>query len=255
MLRSSTVRRCLATVAVAASLASAACTGSRPELVDEERTTTTEPSTTTTEPAPIAEVAEATGDAIDIFADATTETPVRRLTAAEATAAPNIPIVFLVKSKTEDRLEVYLPVPPAGSTGWVRIKDVSRAADPFRIEVSLADHRLRVYDRDDMVLDEPVAIGTTDRPAPGGTYYLKELLQPPDGGGPYGVYAYGISGFTTALTSFNAGQGLIGIHGTNDPSVMGQDVPLGSIRLPNESITRLVTEIGLPLGTPVEILP
>ena len=105
------------------------------------------------------------------------------------------------------------------------------------------------------MLDEPVAVGTSDTPSPGGTYYLKELLRPSNPDGAYGVYAYGLSGYSNELTSFNCGDGVIGIHGTNDPSSIGTDVSHGCIRLTNEAITRMVDEIGLPLGTPVEIDP
>ena len=56
------------------------------------------------------------------------------------------------------------------------------------------------------------------------------------------------------LTSFNGGTGVIGLHGTNDPSSIGGDVSSGCIRMQNDVIERLVNEIGLPLGTPVEIL-
>ena len=91
-------------------------------------------------------------------------------------------------------------------------------------------------------------------PTPGGIYYLKELLQPPSPNGPYGTYAYGLSGFSNVLESFNGGPGVIGIHGTNDPSAIGTDVSSGCIRLNNAVIERLVNDIGLPLGTPVESL-
>ena len=238
-------------------VAASACTGSRPKLADEPATTTTltEPTTTTTQSTSLTEVAQARTDTIDLFADATSATPSRQITAAEATSAPNIPLVFLVKDKDDERIEVYLPVEPAGSSGWVRREDVTVSSVTFRIEVSLAEHRVRVYDRGEVVLDEPAAIGTTDRPSPGVVTYIKELLQPPDANGPYGAYAYGLSGFATDLASFNDGQGVIGIHGTNDPATVGQDVDRGCIGLTNEVITRLVDEIGLPLGTPVEIAP
>lgn len=242
-------------MAVVAGLAGAGCTGQRPTLAAKADTTSTSSTTTTTIKATgPAEVAEAKSDAIDVFPDATAAAPARRISAADATAAPNIPIVFLVKGRAEDRIEVYLPGPPSGSTGWVRADDVKVATDPYRIEVSLAAHRMRVFELDQVVLDEPVGVGRTDRPAPGGVYYLKELLQPPDPSGTYGAYAYGFSGFSTVLASFNGGAGVIGIHGTNDPSSIGQDTPTGCIRLANDVMKRLVADIGLPLGTPVAIL-
>ncbi|WP_338052762.1 L,D-transpeptidase [Protofrankia coriariae] len=45
---------------------------------------------------------------------------------------------------------------------------------------------------------------------------------------------------------------MIGIHGTNQPNLLGQDVSHGCIRVSNETITRLARL--LPLGTPVEIV-
>lgn len=56
------------------------------------------------------------------------------------------------------------------------------------------------------------------------------------------------------LQSFNGGQGVLGIHGTNEPDKLGQDVSSGCIRLHNDVIDRLVNQIGLPLGTPVEVI-
>lgn len=68
----------------------------------------------------------------------------------------------------------------------------------------------------------------------------------------YGPYAYGLSGFSNVLTEFNGGYGVIGIHGTNDPSSIGRDVNQGCIRMSNTGITTLAAI--LPLGTPVEII-
>lgn len=256
---SALVRRwVLAPALLAATIVGGACTAERPELAEDESTTTIDESTTSTttvtadEPG---EVAQVTGESIEVFPDATTDVAAQTIVVATASATPGVPLVFLVNDRDGDRLEVFLPGPPVGSTGWIRESDVSVARVPFRIEVTLTGHRLRVYEDDDVVLDEPVGIGTTDRPAPGGVHYLKELLQPPDPTGPYGSYAYGLSGFTTSLSSFDNGQGFVGIHGTTDPASVGVDTATGSLRLADEVIARLVNEIGLPLGTPVEILP
>jgi lipoprotein-anchoring transpeptidase ErfK/SrfK len=56
------------------------------------------------------------------------------------------------------------------------------------------------------------------------------------------------------LESFAGGEGVIGIHGTNGPELVGTDVSHGCIRMLDADVTRLVTEFGLPLGTPVQIL-
>lgn len=250
------LRRALAASLALALLAISACGGDRPELAEEPETTTTavEETTTTTQGFEPADVAQANEMRIDVFADAEADTPEREIVSGVDTSVDTIPIVFLVKSLGEERVEVYLPVRPNGSTGWVDADDVTITRVNHRVEVGITEKRIRVYDGAELVVDEPVGVGRSDRPTPGGVYYLKELLQPPTPDGPYGIYAYGLSGFSNVLESFNGGPGVIGIHGTNDPGSIGQDVSSGCIRLNNDVIDRMVTEIGLPLGTPVEIL-
>lgn len=239
-------------------LAASACAGERPTLAEPTSSTTEAETTTTTAPAPTgAQIAQAKAPSIDVFATETDAAPQRQIVAGVDTSVDTIPIVFLVKTEAEEgaeRVEVHLPVRPNGSSGWVNIADVTVSRVPYRIEVGISEHRIRVFQDDEVIVDEPVGVGRTDRPTPGGVYYLKELLQPPDPNGPYGTYAYGLSGFSNVLTSFNGGPGVIGIHGTNDPSAIGSDVSSGCIRLNNDVIERLVEVVGLPLGTPVEIL-
>jgi lipoprotein-anchoring transpeptidase ErfK/SrfK len=237
----------------------AACAGERPELSDTTTTTSTTepPTTTTTEPEPpAAEVAEAKEKSVDVYPSEDATAPDRQIVAGVDNSVDTIPVVFLVKSRDpgDDRVEVYLPIRPNGSSGWVDAADVTVTAVPYRIEVKIAEHRLLVFKDEEVILDEPVGVGRSEVPTPGGIYYLKELLQPPNPNGSYGTYAYGLSGFSNVLKSFNGGTGVIGIHGTNEPEKVGTDVSHGCIRLHNEAIERLVEEIGLPLGTPVEIL-
>ena len=80
-----------------------------------------------------------------------------------------------------------------------------------------------------------------------------KLLEPPDPNGPYVPYAFGLSGLSEQLTSFNGGNGRLGLHGTNDPDSIGQDVSHGCIRVANDVVIQLA-EL-LPLGTPVQISP
>ncbi|MDQ1711673.1 MAG: hypothetical protein QOE45_1123 [Frankiaceae bacterium] len=163
------------------------------------------------------------------------------------------PLTFLLKSQPGGTwLEMFLPIRPNGSTGWVRATDVSVVGVPFRIDVLRAEHRLRLYENGKLKKDFAVAIGTNNTPTPGGTFYLKELLVPTNSGGFYGPYAYGLSGFSNVLTTFAGGDAVIGIHGTNDPSKIGSDVSHGCIRMRNADITYLAKL--LPLGTPVHIL-
>jgi len=162
------------------------------------------------------------------------------------------PLTFLLKDDRPGWLQVHLPVRPNGSTGWVREADVTVAGVPYRIDVFRSRHLLRLFKDGTLVEEIPVGIGKENTPTPGGVFYLKELIIPANEGDFYGPYAYGLSGFSNVLTKFGGGEGVIGLHGTNDPASVGGDASSGCIRLRNSDITRLARL--LPLGTPVRIL-
>ena len=161
------------------------------------------------------------------------------------------PRVFLVKKRAPGWEQVYLPVRPNGSTGWVRDADVELSLDPYRVVVARAAHTVTVYRDGRVVRTSEAAVGRAAMPTPTGTYFLTELLKQPDPNGMLGPYAFTLSAFSNVLYSFGGGPGQIGLHGTNTPGLLGQDVSHGCIRLPNATITALARI--LPLGTPVEI--
>jgi lipoprotein-anchoring transpeptidase ErfK/SrfK len=163
------------------------------------------------------------------------------------------PLTFLERAQEHGWVKVLLPVRPNGAQGWVKASDVRLTSHHYKIRVELAAHRLLVTDGTKTILDTPVGVGTTDTPTPGGLYYTKELLQPPDPNGAYGHYTYGLSGFSNVIFNFQGVDGVIGIHGTNDPTSIGKDVSHGCLRISNEAIDMLAAK--LPLGVPVEIVP
>ena len=199
-------------------------------------------------------MAESRTPSLAVFDQPDAPQPVRQLAHPQPSGAP---LVLLVQERQPSWLKVLLPVRPNGTTGWVRRADVNLYEHDFRIVVDIGAHRITVMKGPDVFLQEPIGVGTTDTPTPGGLYYTKELIEPIDDSGrpfpngPYGPYAYGLSGFSEVLYDFAGGEGVIGIHGTNDPSSLGRNVSKGCIRLSNAAITRLART--LPLGVPVEI--
>jgi lipoprotein-anchoring transpeptidase ErfK/SrfK len=167
--------------------------------------------------------------------------------------AVGAPLTFLVDEVADGWLRVLLPVRPNGSTGWIRTEDVTLARTPFRLEISLEAFELTVHEGDEVRLVAPIGLGTDETPTPHGRYFVTELLQPPDPDGPYGPYAFGLSGFSEVHRDFAGGEGVIGVHGTDDPGSIGRRASNGCIRVHNEVVAELATF--LPLGTPVEILP
>jgi hypothetical protein len=192
--------------------------------------------------------AHAATDTIEIYEAPEASTPIATLPRLNEHGVVN---VFSVKEFRPGWIRVALPTPPNGSQGWLRLRDVDLYAVPYEIKVHLASKRLEVWNRGHLELSFPIGIGKKSTPTPGGDYYIKELLRPTDPSGPWGTYAYGLNGFSNSITLEEGKPGVIGIHGTNDPSSVGMEVSNGCIRLRNGDIERLVPVI--PLGTPVTI--
>ena len=66
----------------------------------------------------------------------------------------------------------------AGSAARIRAEQASVVTHDFRIVVELGAHRITAYQGRDVLLSEPIGVGTRDAPTPGGLYYIKELFQP-----------------------------------------------------------------------------
>jgi len=161
--------------------------------------------------------------------------------------------VFVVLQRRDDMAEVLLPLRPAGSSGWIKLSDVKLSQHRWRIVVELAAYRLTVFQGPDGVRVETIGIGTAGTPTPGGRWFTTELLRPLKPDGPYGPYAFGLSGFTGTGDGPAGTNGELGLHGTNDPSTLGRNVSLGCLRMSNEAISALATQ--LPLGVPLDIRP
>ncbi len=208
----------------------------------------------------------AAAPAFTVVAEATAPEVVARVAAADdadevgrfAHPTPvGTPMVFRVVDGGADGssewIEVFLPVQPNGTVGFIKRADVTLTNNPYRVEIDRDAFNLRVFKQDALWLETNVAIGTGDTPTPVGDFYLLELLAPPNPDGDYGPFAFGLSGFSEVLESFGgADTAIIGLHGTNDPTSLGTNVSHGCIRLANDVITELAQT--LPLGTPVLIV-
>jgi hypothetical protein len=165
-------------------------------------------------------------------------------------------IVCLVIQELGDGwVQVVLPTSAVGTTGWVARDDVTLTRHRFRIEVARGPHTLTVYSGDDVTLTAPVALGP-DAPAAGARLFVTDLVRPAAGVvGPYGAYAYDLSGPAPDLAAFVSGMGVVAVHGTTDPTTLGGDAPQGAIAVDGAVVSQMVEAIGLPLGTPVDVVP
>ena len=160
--------------------------------------------------------------------------------------------VLLVEEQVGEWAKVRLPARPNHSAGWVPVSDVSLEELELEVYIDLATKTLTVHNGEELLVHSSIAIGSDENPTPTGTFYVTDKLETPDPGGAYGPYAFGLSGYSETLTEFAGGDGQIGIHGTNDPTSIGNAVSHGCIRLPNDIVESLATMV--PLGTPVHVV-
>jgi lipoprotein-anchoring transpeptidase ErfK/SrfK len=146
--------------------------------------------------------------------------------------------------------EALLPVRPNGTTGFVPSASITLRRTPYRLRIDRSSFRLELWKGCRLEERFRIGIGTGPTPTPVGRFFLVALLKPPTPDSIYGPYAYGLSAFSDHLPDWEGG-GVIGLHGTNDPSSIGRRSSHGCIRMRNVDIRRLV-EV-LPLGTPIEI--
>jgi lipoprotein-anchoring transpeptidase ErfK/SrfK len=211
-------------------------------------TIATLPPTTTTTTPPHAVSASTKGGAIPVY-DLPNGTVQTTLSARTDYLQPR---TFLVVEKANDWLKVLLPMRPNNATGWIRAADVNLSDVPYEIRINLGEHMLRMFKDGNEVLSTPVVIGAPRTPTPLGTFFITDpvdLKSSPNGA--YGAFALGLSGYSEVLFEFNGGPGQIAVHGTNNPSQVGQDISNGCVRVPNDIIVQIADQA--PLGTPVII--
>ena len=160
--------------------------------------------------------------------------------------------VFIVLAQQGDSFKVLLPMRPNGRTGYVKVKDVNLYKHDYAAVVSLSEKTLTLYKAGAEILKDTVAVGSAKYPTPLGSFFMRELARPRNPKGAYGPWAFGLSGYSNVLQTFGRGDGQIGIHGTNQPDLLGQGVSHGCIRMRNATIVKLANI--LPQGVPVEIV-
>jgi lipoprotein-anchoring transpeptidase ErfK/SrfK len=201
---------------------------------------------------PVADLVATAHSEIAVFAAIGDEAPVSTLPATTEFGSPTTLRVVAWEGDDGEWLDVLLPVRPNGSRGFVRAGDVDLARVEYAIDVDLTTRVLNMVDKTGAtVLSTPIATGSPENPTPLGSFYVTDVLDTNDDGGAYGPFALGLSAHSETLSEFGGGDGQVGIHGTNQPTSIGQNVSHGCVRVPNDIVTQLASMV--PLGTPVTI--
>lgn len=130
--------------------------------------------------------------------------------------------------------------PAAANPGNGELLPASEALkEPLRIMVDITTHRLAVVSGNVLLRSYPVGLGG-DR-TPEGEFQISEKVRNPNG---RDNGTFGSRGMTLSDT-------LYAIHGTNQPSSIGQDKSLGCIRMLKPDVEELFDMV--PIGTKVTI--
>jgi lipoprotein-anchoring transpeptidase ErfK/SrfK len=190
---------------------------------------------------------------LTVYRRAATSSPVRAKLPMQTVA--EYPMVVLIDTiKEVDGVtwyKVWIPVTPNESSGWVREGQLALYPTSSKIVIDLSERKLSVFRRGSLVKTFPVAVGKPGLSTPTGRFYLTQKLRPPDPNGVYGILQLGTSAFQPKLNDWPDG-GQVGIHGTNEPWLIGKAVSHGCVRMKNaavQEVSRLV-----PTGSPIEIV-
>jgi lipoprotein-anchoring transpeptidase ErfK/SrfK len=148
---------------------------------------------------------------------------------------------------------IAVPGRPNGQTGWVRASSVELRPVRKRLVVFRGARRFEYWEGDRLVRAGKVAVGKPGAETPTGLFYVTWKFSPKidPSWAVLGEYAFETSAYSK-LTDWPGG-GIVGVHGTPWPHLLGQAVSHGCIRLHNRDILFLKSRV--PLGTPVKIVP
>lgn len=161
-------------------------------------------------------------------------------------------VLQTARSSTGPWYRVLLPVRPNGTSGWVHGSAVQVTPTAYRVRVRLSARRLEVLVRGRRVRTWPVAVGTTLNPTPTGLFAVSEIVPQSPANGFFGPYIMPLTAHSPRLSDFDGGQGQVAIHGTSLPSLLGQAVSHGCVRMDNAAITWIARRV--PRGAPVQII-
>ena len=152
------------------------------------------------------------------------------------------------RSRGVDWLQVSVPGRPNGRRGWVAARVLHVQPVVRRILVDLSARRLRLVEQGRTLFTTRVAVGRRGAETPTGLFYVTAVFRPTERY--LGSYAFETSAYSK-LSEWPGG-GVVGLHGTNEPELLGQAVSHGCIRMSNAAAQ--VLKRLAPAGTPLRIV-
>jgi lipoprotein-anchoring transpeptidase ErfK/SrfK len=216
-------------------------------------TTTTLPSTTTTTVAPP-----------PVPVSTSLASPIGEIEAFDAPGGRSVgkvglwygyPMTMPIVEERDGWLRIMMPERPNGKTGWVAADQVTRSVSTYRMVLKLSETRVRVYRDGYELWNAPVGIGKDTTRTPTGTFFVAVIEKPGPKG--YGPIVLDLSAHSEDIQSWQgSGDAITAFHGPFGSEALlragGGKVSNGCLRMLPEDQLKLD---GIPLGTPVDIVP
>jgi len=143
---------------------------------------------------------------------------------------------------------ISIPMRPNGTYGWIPAQSVSLSPTVSELVIHRASRTIDVFWHGKHALHAIVAVGAPGMETPVGHFYVAARFVPYQD--PFlGVFAVETSAYSK-LTEWPGG-GVVGVHGTSMPQLLGQAVSHGCVRVSNATAAAL--RKFAPLGTPIWI--
>ena len=143
---------------------------------------------------------------------------------------------------------ISLPGRPNGRTGWIPAEAADIRPMHKLVYIDRSARRLEVWSKTRLLLRTKVAVGRPGMETPLGLFYVTWRFVPTTP--VLGKFAFETSAYSR-LSDWPGG-GIVGIHGTFTPSLLGQAVSHGCVRVANGDIVRMRALVGV--GTPIQIV-
>ncbi|MCB9011195.1 MAG: L,D-transpeptidase [Actinobacteria bacterium] len=147
-------------------------------------------------------------------------------------------------------VRVQLPKRPNGSSAWLPASSVRLNRLTTSLRVRLGARTVEVVKNGRVVKRYKAAVGTGSTPTPRGLFAVQDPVVSSASQRSYlGPYIITLTAFSPVLRTFMGGNGLVAIHGTSAPQLLGQAVSHGCVRVANDTATRIwrVAKPGMPV--------
>lgn len=165
------------------------------------------------------------------------------------------PMTMPIVEERDDWLRIMMPERPNGLTAWVPADQVTRSTSAWRMVLNLTETRVRVYKDGYEVWNAAVGIGKDSTRTPTGSYFVAVVERDVPGG--YGPIVLDLNAHSEDIQSWQgSGDAITAFHGSFGSEELlrngGGKVSNGCLRMLLEDQLKME---GIPLGTPVDIVP